>query len=376
MAWLFQDQRQKKKLGDKAPWSVGWCEGNKRKSKQIGTKQAAKQYKRKIEGQMAAGLYRPESPKVWKDFRTEFETRVVATTSAGNQLSVKIALDHFERLIDPSKVRAIVTATIDDYVAKRRAEEGEKGGKVSPATVNKELRHIRAALRVAHEYHYLPEVPKVRMIREPEKLLPYVTPEHFAAMYRCCDVAKKPKADEYPPGTWWRALLTFAYMTGWRIREITSLRWDDVLLDKGHAITRHKDNKGKRDELVPLHPVVVQHLRPLVDASIGHQLVFRWPGSDRRLWDVFREIQEAAGIHLECHEEHEHSPGCHVYGFHDLRRAFATCNAEMMTADALQKLMRHKDYSTTKRYINMANQLTRAVEHLHVPDVLKGAAES
>jgi len=35
--------------------------------------------------------------------------------------------------------------------------------------------------------------------------------------------------------------------------------------------------------------------------------------------------------------------------------------------------MRHENYSTTKRYINMARQLDGAVEKLHVPDVLKAA---
>ena len=25
-AWLFQDHRQKQKLGDEAPWSVGWID--------------------------------------------------------------------------------------------------------------------------------------------------------------------------------------------------------------------------------------------------------------------------------------------------------------------------------------------------------------
>ncbi len=42
-----------------------------------------------------------------------------------------------------------------------------------------------------------------------------------------------------------------------------------------------------------------------------------------------------------------------------------------MTADALQSLMRHKSYSTTQRYINLANQVNRAVEGLHVPEVLR-----
>ena len=117
-----------------------------------------------------------------------------------------------------------------------------------------------------------------------------------------------------------------------------------------------------------LHPVVVDHLRVLKDFS---EVVFYWPHNRRMLWTDFTKIQQTAGIHLPCREKHEHTPSCHVYGFHDLRRAFATLNAESMTGDALQKLMRHKAYATTQGYINMAQQVTRAVEGLHVPDVLK-----
>lgn len=149
-----------------------------------------------------------------------------------------------------------------------------------------------------------------------------------------------------------------------------ALRWDDVSLDKATAITRHGDNKGKRDEIVPLHPVVVEHLRKIINFG---PLVFYWPLNRRLLWEIFGEIQEAAGIHLPCHEKHEHTPACHVYGFHDLRRAFATLNAPKLSGNALQALMRHENYSTTKRYINMARQLDGAVEKLHVPDVLKAA---
>jgi integrase len=57
------------------------------------------------------------------------------------------------------------------------------------------------------------------------------------------------------------------------------------------------------------------------------------------------------------------------YGFHDLRRAFATMNADRLTADALQLLMQHKDYKTTQRYINMARQLNPAAQNLFVPDL-------
>ena len=56
-----------------------------------------------------------------------------------------------------------------------------------------------------------------------------------------------------------------------------------------------------------------------------------------------------------------------------MRRAFATVNAETLTLDALQALMSHKSYQTTQKYINMAQQLNRAVETLHMPDVPREA---
>ena len=88
----------------------------------------------------------------------------------------------------------------------------------------------------------------------------------------------------------------------------------------------------------------------------------------------FERIHRTAGVHLSCNEDHEHTDSCHCYGYHDLRRAFATVNAETWSADSLQALMRHKSYTTTQRYINMAHQLNRSAEGLHVPEVLRAVS--
>jgi integrase len=173
-------------------------------------------------------------------------------------------------------------------------------------------------------------------------------------------------------------------MTGWRIGEILALRWTDVDLDKGHAITRHTDNKGKRDEITPLHPVVIEHLKKI---RAFHPNAFPWEHHRRTLDVEFAAIQDAAGIDLPCPatgkrrgeewqegDAHECTDACHRYGFHDERRAFATMNAMSMTREALQALMRHKQAETTARYINMARQLNPALAALHVPEVLKAGA--
>ena len=374
-AWLFQDNRQKIRLGDKCPWSVGWFDPDgKKKSKRIGCKSNAEKFARKIEGQLAAGTYEGDSRKRWEQFQPEYERRVVALMPPQSQEVVLQSLGKFQEIVKPAKVAAIRTATVDDFIAKWREERGRKpGSKVAPATINKDLRHLKAALKVAAEWGYLPKVPKIRMVKEPKKLARFVTPEHFAAMYKACDAAVRPAGQDYSAADWWRGVLMFAYMTGWRISEIVgALTWDDVPLDGGHAITRHDTNKGKRDERVPLHPVVVEHLRKLVDLG---PVVFPWPHNRRMLYDQFGRIQDAAGIELPCPEKHEHTEACYRYGFHNLRRAFATMNAPRLTGDALQALMRHKSYATTQRYINMARQLDDSVKVLYVPDLGAQAAE-
>lgn len=114
-------------------------------------------------------------------------------------------------------------------------------------------------------------------------------------------------------------------------------------------------------------------MRKIVDYS---PLVFFWPHHKRTLYVDFAAIQDAARIHLPCAAQHEHVDSCHRYGFHDLRRAFATANAPKLTADALQSLMRHKSYQTTQGYINMARQLDEAVKVLQVPDFLRQANDN
>jgi integrase len=214
------------------------------------------------------------------------------------------------------------------------------------------------------------------MVKEPFKLPIYVTPADFAVIYdKACELARLP--EECGPGyaarDWWRALVVTGYMTGLRINEILSIHKRDLDLDAGRLITRWDDNKGKRDEAIPLHAEVVKHLRILLSE---HHLVFRWGHDHRTLWEEFGRIQREAGIHLPCAERHKHTPSCHVYTFHDFRRAFATINAPRMKPEALQKLMRHRSYQTTLGYVNLSNQLDDAVKTMPVPDALKKGPEA
>jgi integrase len=267
-------------------------------------------------------------------------------------------------------MRGVTAAAVADFASRRSQERGAKpGSKVSPATVNKELRQLRAAFNKAHKWRFLARPVDFDgvFLKESKRIATYVPPDHFAALYAACDAARLPASQPYTPGDWWRGLLVAAYLTGWRIGSLLSLRRADTDFEKGTALSDADDNKGKRDQLVALHPVVVEHLRAL--ASFDPR-VLPWTYDRRRLFKEFHAIQDVAGVRPEGRKSR--------YGFHDLRRGFATMNADRLSADALQHLMQHKDYQTTQRYINMARQLKPAVLNLFVPDLKpsKNAADA
>jgi integrase len=102
-------------------------------------------------------------------------------------------------------------------------------------------------------------------------------------------------------------------------------------------------------------------------------LVFPWPHHRRTLTSQFARIQQAAGIRLVCRtpNEHECTDACHRYGFHSLRRGYATMNAERLPAHILQQKMRHKSFTTTLGYIGLANKMKKATADIYVPDFLQ-----
>ena len=373
-AWLFRDHRQHKKLGDRCPWSVAWLEANgQRRSKKIGTKTEAQQFRRKLEGKMAAGLHQPDTRATWASFRKQYEDWLISRRKRSSTIEgVRQSFRHFERLVKPGKLSKINTLTIESYVAARSQEKTHRGLPVSPATVNLELRNIRAALRKAAKWEFIAKAPDFEMLKE-DRPQPRVMPDaDFAAMYKHCDAAKQPVNEHIATAEWWRALLIFARYTGWRIGEILSLRWDDVPLDPDEngdywATTRASTNKGGRTEQVPLMPVIVQHLRRIRSFDPA---VFPWGGNRRQLYPELERIAKAAGVGFPHN-------GRRADKFHCLRKTFGTRAAmDGIDQKSLTALMRHKSFSTTERYyLDAQSLMVNAIGKIEVSPAIQEVME-
>lgn len=90
------------------------------------------------------------------------------------------------------------------------------------------------------------------------------------------------------------------------------------------------------------------------------------------MWPTFHAIQANAKL-ADDKPLPKAGKGGGWYGFHDLRRGFATMNAGNMDLFELQALMQHKSLTTTQGYVNMSMRLQKPVDNLYVPPVLKVA---
>ena len=371
---VFQKSGEKKRRGArKCPWSVQWRQNNGRHSKTIGAKADAEKFAAIKQAELLDKQAGVVTTKLWSEFVEEYDRLVVANfRSEQTKLLTRQILRTFREICKPKLVYAIDRLDLDQYVTKRLKMPGKKAGDtLSPATVQKELRHIRAALSTAKDWNYLRSIPRLPRVKGHQKDKRFMTEDHFNVIMVASDQARQPDPRIHlgmDAGTWWRALLATAWTSGMRIGALMALRWDDVDLDRGVVWSRGRDNKGKRDTKHDIQGAVeFLRLLPRIDPR-----VFPWNHHRRTLDVAFHAIQRAAGIVLTCPEKHEHTDACRAYGFHDVRRSHATYNYGKVSDRALQQQMGHASFATTQQYIRYAELHQTDAYPAHLPLTLQG----
>jgi len=223
---------------------------------------------------------------------------------------------------------------IEDYKAARLASKTARETPVSVATVNRELAALRRAYRLAIEQGRLSSGPMIKLLAEHNARQGFVEPGTFEAVVTHLPA---PLDD----------LARFAYLTGWRKGEVTTLEWADV--DRANRLLTLRREHSKNEE-----PRVLKLTGDLWDL-----IERRWASREYRTTDkqttlsayVFhRRGQPIVGFRNAWGEACKKAkvPGLL---FHDLRRS-AVRNMERagVSQAVAMKITGHKTPSVYRRY--------------------------
>ncbi|MGH7367497.1 MAG: integrase [Candidatus Rokuibacteriota bacterium] len=234
-------------------------------------------------------------------------------------------------------VAALSAERIARYQARRKAEASLRrrgaDGKplpVSAATVNRELALLRHLLVLAGEWGHIEKVPKVRLEREPEGRLRFLSEEEIARLLAACGASAHPEL---------YATVQLALNTGMRKGEVLGLSWDRVDFARG-VILLEKTKSGRRRE-VPMNDAVYAVLSARTGEREGR--VF----STRSVRNAFEKAVSEARLE--------------DFRFHDLRHTAAS-HLVMRGASLanVRAVLGHADVKMTMRYAHLSPEHLRS----------------
>ena len=195
--------------------------------------------------------------------------------------------------------------------------------KLSHFTINTYRRHILSAWAYAKECSYINKIPTFKPIK---------TGDHLPRILTKTEIKKILKYARKNDFEMWR-IIKFSLWTGCRRIDLLSLRHQDI-----NGNLAKITGKGGRQDIIKLLPGAMKAVGNPQD--IGP--VFKQWHPDT-ITHRFKVIVRDVGI------EDVH--------FHNIRHSAATYMIESgMPPKAVQAAMRHADFRTTEKYINIRNQ--------------------
>lgn len=278
------------------PDGSGWKE--RWKSTRSDVKKDAERQRRQLERELEAGR-RSESEILWEDFVTEFLEKHAARKPEATWDFYDRSLRMFSTIAKPKKLSSVNLATLDDF-ANERLQEG-----VAPATVNRDLRHIRAALKWAKRRGLVSDIPEFGsvFIKEIRKK-PTIIPEgDFVAMIMAL---RNPELRlTKRPANWWAVFLYLAYYMGLRRGELLSLSWGDINFSTLDVRVQASTSKSRKERMVPMSAdlaSVLNQWRGCSEQQAPQNPVLPWPfDTYRQLYQDWHLIQAMAGIPEGAH---------------------------------------------------------------------------
>ncbi|WP_390889000.1 tyrosine-type recombinase/integrase [Rhodopirellula halodulae] len=348
---------------------MGWRDpvSNERRKQSTGArlKSVAKEVASAKEKQLCVDPFQikrqSSKPISWQDLKKQFLEHAEATKRPKTAVAYRINLKHFTDFIGKKFLHEITSADLLQFAAHRRQQKRSRHSTetVSDATVNKDLRGIRAALNFAVDCGYIPQAPSFRgvQLRESRPSPVVVAPDYRRKFEEALnDPELKLK---FRSAQWWRFLFRTIEELGVRFGEALGIQWGKVNLGAAEIIVEAESSKGRRYRTLPLSAELVAVLRSWKPRGAADDaLVFPWgqevgQATRRNLYREWHRIRKAAGI-----------PDSAKFVPKSLR---STCGSEMIASGAptvvVKDFLGHASVTTTEsHYINTGSSLRAASE--------------
>jgi integrase len=208
---------------------------------------------------------------------------------------------------------------------------------LQPGTVNRELQVIRGLMRMAagEDCAYLEKAPTVKMEREPEGRLRFLSEDEATRLLEECQrSAKHPNPTNRSPRL--HALVVLALHTGMRRGELCGLVWSRVDFSRG-VIQLEKTKAGRRRE-IPMNLAVDNALSALPKVR------------ERVFPSTYRTAFDHAVTRAKIHD----------FTFHGLRHTFASwLTMKGRPLKEVSELLGHSSVKMTERYAHLAPERLR-----------------
>jgi integrase len=296
----------------------------------------------------------------------EASERYLATKSRKRSLREDTRiLKHLTTAFGKDTPLAEITASrISEYKAERLGTmrtiangQTTEERRLSAAAVNRPLALLRHLLRLAHEeWEVLEHVPRVRLEKEPQGRLRWLTQQEIARLLDACARSKN---------TQLRAAVVVALNTGLRLGELVGLVWERVDLSRG--VIRLETTKSGRRREVPLNDDSYAALVSLTQPprSRKSKKGTTPPSAAAHAGDRSGPVFRARYIKT-AYNNAVQSAKLEDVNFHTLRHTFASWAVMRgVSLKELQELLGHASLAMTMRYAHLAPEhLRTAVSRL------------
>lgn len=268
-------------------------------------------------------------------------------------------LEHFAAIVKDIPMRELTSKHVDRYKTVRlsaykgTAKEGkEKREKISPVSVNVELRMLKSALNTARRWKLIDSNPfeGVTLAEVPQREPVFFSRLDFETLLQ--SIKHK----------WLKEAVLFAVLTGLRRGEIVNLKWTDVDLQRRiiqiQSTPTFRTKQGRR-RIVPLSETAT-YLLQAKHGKDAAEYVFTHNGKqvdDEWLSQAFKKAVSKAKLN---------KPGLH---FHSLRHTFASWLVQDgCSLYEVQHLLGHSSSKVTEVYAHLQpSEMHGTVNRIEVP---------